>query len=170
MQRIETAIGQLGSEHEPPPGWQEGVWQEIARLAASGEFVQHLGMPLSNTIGPIALLPGAPQAFMVSVTSNGVQPDGTNPGVPDTTATLSFENVQLAAGPTAAVVPSVDPANNRRVIVTTGPGLTPGAAGTTPWSFRVHASGHTSFLTVSGNSTAPANADGVFSDGVTSPA
>jgi hypothetical protein len=125
-------------------------------------------MPIS--IGPYALTPGAPQAFNVSVTSNGVQPDGTNPGVVDNAATLSFESVQLASGPTAVVVPTVDPANPRRVIISTGPGLVPGATGTTPWSFRVHATGHTGVLTVSGNSTAPSNADGVFSDGVLSPA
>ena len=125
---------------------------------------------MPNTISGVTLSPGAPQSFIVTVTSNGVQADGTNPGVPDTAATLSFENVQNASGGTAAVVPSIDPGNNRKIIITTGPGLTPGATVPTPWSFRVHATGHTGFLTVSGGSNSPANADGVFSDGVLSPA
>lgn len=112
----------------------------------------------------IPLLAGQPQAIGVVVTANAVQPDGSNPGVPDTTTPLTFENVQNASGVGAAVVPSVDPGNNRRVIMT--PGALAIGASPLPWSFRVKAAGRTTFVTVSGTTAAPLDVSGVAWDGV----
>lgn len=112
----------------------------------------------------ISLLPGQPQAIGVVVTANSVQPDGTNPGVADTTTALTFENVQNASGANAAVTPSVDPNNNRRVIMTPG-ALTVGSS-SVPWSFRVKAAGRTGFTTVSGTTAAPLDVSGVAWDGI----
>jgi len=112
----------------------------------------------------IALLPGQPQAIGVVVTANSVQPDGSNPGVVDTTTPLTFENVQNASGASAAVVPTVDPNNNRRVIMTPG-ALTVGGT-PVPWSFRVKAAGRTGFTTVSGSTAAPPDVSGVAWDNV----
>lgn len=111
----------------------------------------------------VSLLPGQPQAIIVVVTANAVQPDGTNPGVLDTTTGLTFENMQNATGPSAAVIPTVDPNNNRRVIMTPGVltvGVTP-----VPWSFRVKAAGRTGSVTVSGSTSAPPDVSGVAWDG-----
>lgn len=112
----------------------------------------------------IALLPGQPQAINVVVTANAVQPDGSNPGAVDSTTPLTFENMQNASGASAAVIPSVDPSNNRRVIMTPG-ALTAGGT-SVPWSFRVRAAGRTGFTTVSGNTAAPPDVSGVAWDGV----
>jgi hypothetical protein len=111
----------------------------------------------------ITLVPGVAQAFTVVVTANGVLPDGTNPGVVDTTSVLTFENVQGTTGSTPVAVPSVDPGNNHRVIVTPGtlnPGSTP-----LPWSFRVKVVGRTAFVAVSGSTSAPPDVSGVAWDG-----
>jgi hypothetical protein len=118
-----------------------------------------------SLISGVSLVPGVPQAFNVVVLANAVQADGTNPGTPDTTTPITFDGIQNA-GPAApiAVVPSVDPTNNRRVIITTGPGLVAGGT-SLPWSFRVKAAGRSGFLTVTGSSAAPADASGVFGDG-----
>lgn len=112
----------------------------------------------------ITLLPGQPQALGVIVTANAVQPDGSNPGVVDSTTPLTLENGQNAAGANAAVVPSIDPNNNRRVIMTPG-ALTPGGT-SVPWSFRVKAAGRTGFTTVSGTTSAPPDVSGVAWDNV----
>lgn len=115
----------------------------------------------------ISLAPGAPQAFIVIVTANAVSVvDGTNPGSVDTTTPLNFEGVQ-GFGPAApiGVIASVDPTNNRRVIVTSG-ALQPGSPDQ-PWSFRVKAAGRTAFVTASGHTSAPADVSGVGWDGGT---
>lgn len=116
------------------------------------------------TLSTIPLLAGQPQAIGVVVTANAVQLDGSNPGSADTTTPLTFENVQNAAGPSAAVIPSVDPGNNRRVILT--PGVLTVGSSSLPWSFRVKAAGRTGFLTVAGSTTAPPDVSGVAWDGV----
>jgi hypothetical protein len=112
----------------------------------------------------VSLLPGQPQAIGVVVTANAVQPDGSNPGIPDTTTPLAFENVQNASGAGAAVIPSVDPGNNRRIIMT--PGVLAVGGSPIPWSFRVKATGRTAFVTVSGTTAAPPDVSGVAWDGV----
>jgi hypothetical protein len=112
----------------------------------------------------IPLLPGQPQAIGVVVTANAVQPDGSNPGAADTTTPLTLENVQNASGAGAAVVPSVDPGNNRRVIMT--PGVLAIGASPLPWSFRIKAAGRTTFTTVSGTTAAPLDVSGVAWDGI----
>ncbi len=111
----------------------------------------------------INLLPGVPQAFGVIVTANGVQPDGSNPGQVDNTSPLVFEPIQNSSGSNAAVVPTVDPVNNRRVICTPGalnPGVVP-----TAWSFRVKVVGRTATVTVTGSTAAPPDVSGVTWDG-----
>lgn len=115
---------------------------------------------------PITIHPGAPVAFTVVVTANSVDPaTGINSGSVDTTTPLIFEYLQGGpadpAGP--AVIASVDPANNRRVICTSGP-LQPGQSDR-PWSFRVKAAGRTTFLTASGMSQAAPDVSGVSWDG-----
>lgn len=112
----------------------------------------------------IPLLPGQPQAIGVVVTANAVQLDGSNPGAVDTTTVLTFENIQNASGASAAVVPTIDSNNNRRVILTPGSpavGIPP-----TPWSFRIKAAGRTTFVTVTGTTAAPPDVSGVAWDGV----
>lgn len=112
----------------------------------------------------IVLLPGQPQAIGVVVTANAVQPDGSNPGAVDTTTPLLFENVQNAGGTGAAVIPSVDPNNNRRVIMT--PGALAVGGTPLPWQFRVKAAGRTLFLVIGGNTSAPPDVSGVAWDGL----
>ncbi len=112
----------------------------------------------------ITLLAGQPQAIGVVVTANAVQPDGSNPGVVDTTTALTFENIQNASGTNAAVTPTVDPNNNRRVIMTPG-ALAPGGIPVS-WSFRVKAAGRTAFVTVSGSTSAPPDVSGVAWDNI----
>lgn len=108
----------------------------------------------------LVLAAGHPVAISVFVTANGVQPDGTNPGTPDTTTPLSFEAV---SGVPAGVQPSVDPANNRRVILTPGV-LQPGGQPVT-WGFRIKAAGLTAEVFASGQTNPPADVSGVFWDG-----
>ncbi len=105
-------------------------------------------------------IPFSPVAFHVVVNSNGVQPDGTNVPIPDTTSVLTFFTVQGAAAFTA----SVDPGDNRRVIVT--PGLLAVGVGTVAWSFRISVAGKLGTVTVSGNTPIPSDASGVTWDGV----
>jgi len=112
----------------------------------------------------ITLLPGQPQSIGVIVTMNSVQTDGSNPGAPDLTTPLTFESVQNAAGDGAAVIPSVDPINNRRVVMT--PAALAVDAPPMPWSFRVLAAGRSGFLTVTGRTTSPSDVSGVAWDGV----
>jgi hypothetical protein len=109
------------------------------------------------------LAAGVPQAVVVVVTANAVQPDGSNPGVVDSTTVLTFEGVQNASGAGAAVVPSIDPVNNRRVIMT--PGALAIGAGSLPWSFRIKAPGRTTFVLMSGTTAAPLDVSGVAWDG-----
>ncbi len=112
----------------------------------------------------IPLVPGVPQALVVIVTANGVLPDGTNPGAVDTTSALIFENIQNTPPfATVAATPSIDPNNNRRVIITPGP-LAPGSA-TLPWSFRIRVAGRTATVGVGGSTIAPPDVSGVFWDG-----
>jgi hypothetical protein len=106
-------------------------------------------------------IPFAPVAVGVVVSSNGVQPDGTNVPVPDTTSTLVITGVSGPTGYSAVV----DPANNRRVIVTPGL-LTPGGTAV-PWSFKISVAGKVAVVTVSGSTPVPAEASGVFWDGAT---
>ena len=104
-------------------------------------------------------IPFVPVAVRVVVNSNGVQSDGTNVPVPDVAAPLILGNFTGPTGFTAAV----DPADNRRVIVTPGllaPGSTP-----MPWSFRISVAGKIAFTTVSGTTPAPADLSGVTWDG-----
>lgn len=112
----------------------------------------------------IPLLPGQPQSIGVVVTANAVQPDGTNPGVVDSTTPLTFENAQNAGGANAAVIPSVDPSNNRRVILT--PGALPPGGAPVAWAFRIKAAGRSGFVTVSGSTAAPLDVSGVAWDNV----
>lgn len=114
---------------------------------------------------PVHLLPGQAQAITVFVNSNGVQPDGSNPGVPDTTSPLIIEPVQNASGASAAVVPTVDPNNNRRVIMTPAVTQIFNPQQTIPWSFRIKAANRTQFVTVGGDTLSPPDASGVFWDG-----
>jgi hypothetical protein len=109
----------------------------------------------------IHLSAGQPQAFTVVVTANAVQPDGSNPGTIDTTTPLTLENVQNAAG--QAVTPSIDPANNRRIICT--PAVLAFGATPLPWSFRVKATGRTTFVHATGDTSAPIDVSGVSWDG-----
>lgn len=109
----------------------------------------------------ISLSAGIPQAFRVVVTANGVQADGSNPGVLDTSSVLTIENVQNANG--TGVLATVDPGDNRRVVCTPGV-LAPGGT-SVPWSFRVKVPGRTSFVTASGTTAAPADVSGVSWDG-----
>ena len=112
----------------------------------------------------IPLVPGQPQALVVVVTANGVLPDGTNPGVVDTTSLLIFENIQNTPPfATVAATPSIDPNNNRRVIVT--PGALPPGSSPLSWSFRIRVAGRTATLPVGGSTTAPPDVSGVFWDG-----
>lgn len=104
-------------------------------------------------------IPFVPQAFRVVVNANGVQPDGTNVATPDTTSALIFTSV---ANPSAAV-PSIDPLDNRRVIVTPGP-VTPGAA-PIAWAFRVSVAGRPGQVLVQGSTPAPPDLSGVSWDG-----
>jgi hypothetical protein len=106
-------------------------------------------------------VPFAPVALRVVVNANGVLPDGTNVPSPDVTSPLVFTNMM---GPTApiAAVPSVDPLDNRRVIITPGL-LSPGPAGS--WNWRISAAGRSSFVTISGTTAAPVDASGVVWDG-----
>lgn len=112
----------------------------------------------------ITLQAGQPQAIGVVVTANSVQPDGSNPGVVDTTTPLTIENVQNASGANAAVTVTIDPNNTRRVIMAPTP-LTPGGT-SVPWSFRIKAAGRTAFVVVSGSTFAPPDVSGVAWDGV----
>lgn len=111
----------------------------------------------------IALTPGMPQAFKVIVTSNAVQPDGTNPGQVDATSPLVLENIQNASGSTAACVPSVDPGDNRRVVCT--PGAIPPGSTPIQWSFRVRVNGRTATVIASGTTSAPPDISGTSWDG-----
>lgn len=119
---------------------------------------------MPSLLANILLLPGQPQAIGVVVTANAVQPDGSNPGVVDLTTALTFENVQNTSGANAAMTPSVDPNNNRRVIMTPA-ALTAGGASVS-WSFRVKAPGRTGFTSVSGSTSAPPDVSGVAWDNV----
>lgn len=113
---------------------------------------------------PITIHPGAPIAFTVVVTANSVDlATGINSGAADTTTALTFEYIQGGPTDTNAVVASVDPANNRRVICTAGP-IQPGQPDR-PWSFRVKAAGRTTFTTASGTSQAAPDVSGVSWDG-----
>ena len=118
---------------------------------------------------PIALTPPVPQALVVVVTANGVQPDGSNPGSVDTTSALTIEPVQNTQGPsgstgTPAVIVSIDSANNRRVIMTPAVVGAPGGTGL-PWSFRISAAGRTAKVVASGTTASPVDVSGVAWDG-----
>jgi hypothetical protein len=104
-------------------------------------------------------IPFAPVAVGVIVNANGVQPDGSNVPTPDTTTTLTITGV---TGPTAYSA-AIDPANNRRVIVTPGL-LAPGATLVT-WSFKISVTGKPQFVTVSGTTPASADLAGAVWDG-----
>lgn len=110
---------------------------------------------------PIHLAAGAPQAFTVIVTANGVQSDGTNPGTVDTTSNLTITSLQNAAG--QAVSPTIDPTNNRRIICTPAV-LAPGGT-LLPWSFRLSVVGRTATMTATGDTSAPPDVSGVSWDG-----
>lgn len=118
---------------------------------------------MSNPPAIPFVIPFAPVAFHVVVNGNGVQPDGSNVPVPDTTSPLIFTGVSNPSGYAVAV----DPADNRRVIVTPGL-LTPSPSGTTPmpWSFRISVAGRLGTVTVSGSTAFPLDVSSVTWDGV----
>jgi hypothetical protein len=101
-------------------------------------------------------IPYVSQAVGVIVNSNGVQPDGTNPGVPDTTSPLVIST--LSGGAFFSAV--VDPGNNRRIIVS---GVAPPVAANSiqQWSFKVAVAGKPAFVTVNGTTQCPSDVSGV---------
>lgn len=114
------------------------------------------------SIANIVTRPGFPIAFGVVVTADSVDAGGVVTGTPDLTTPLEFQYLQGGPGDTNAVVASVDPANNRRVILTSGPVLA--AGGNKPWSLRVKAAGRNAFLAVTGESQPAPSVSGVFAD------
>lgn len=119
------------------------------------------------SIANLLLKPGFPLAFGVVVTANSVDASGIVTGIPDTTTPLEVQYLQGGPTDTNAVVASVDPANNRRVILTSGP-ILPGSSNK-PWSLRVKAAGRDAFLAVSGESDPAPSVSGVFADPTTPP-
>lgn len=104
-------------------------------------------------------IPFVPVAVHVVVNANGVQPNGTNVPVPDTTSSLVLS---ILSGATAISV-AVDPSDNRSVIFT--PGLLPPGGSQVGWSVKISVPGKSQFTTVSGNTPAPADVSGVTWDG-----
>lgn len=105
------------------------------------------------------VIPFAPVALKVIVNANGVQPDGTNVPVPDLTSVLTLTPLTGPSGYNAMI----DPSDNRRIIV--APALLAPGGTSVPWSFRLSVAGKAATVTVSGNTSAPAEASGVFWDG-----
>src|ERR1043165_7159740 len=108
----------------------------------------------------ISLSPGVSQYVAVNVVGNNVQPDGSNPGQPDATAVLIYDNMQNLG---TAVVASSDgvTADGRRIVKLTPLALAPGS-GSAPWSVKVRADGHAAVAIFSGTTSAPLDVSGVF--------
>lgn len=106
-------------------------------------------------------IPYSPVSVGFVVNANGVQPDGTNVPVPDTTSPLVIGN--FVGG--SYVSASVDPSNNRRVIVS-AVAPPPAANSVAQWSFTVTVTGKPGTVTVSGTTKSPTDISGVFWDGV----
>lgn len=95
-------------------------------------------------------------AFGVVVMVNGPNGDP----VPDITTPLTFEDVQNAG----AVTHTVDPNNNRRVIVKS---IVPFSAnGDQPFSFRVKCASVSAFVTASGTARKSADLSSLSWDGI----
>lgn len=111
---------------------------------------------------PIAFtIPYVAVAVRVVVSSNGVLPDGTNPGTPDLTSALVITTLVGGAFHAAAV----DPSDNRRVIVSA---IAPPIAANSiqQWSFKISVPSKPTFVTVSGTTPCPTDSSGVSWDGV----
>lgn len=115
---------------------------------------------MSNPPAVAFTIPYVPVAVRVVVLANGVQPDGSNPGVVDTTSPLVLTGIAGAAYASWGV----DPMDNRRVIVA---GIAPPIAQNSvfPWSFKISVAGKSNFTTVSGTTQAPSDVSGVSWDG-----
>jgi hypothetical protein len=109
------------------------------------------------------LAAGVPQYILIIVTANNVQPDGSNPGLLDTTTPLTFEGLQ---GYPSAVVASEDgqTTDGKRIVKLTPATLTIGTS-TQPWSFRIKAANRTGLVVASGFTNAPLDVSGTAWDG-----
>lgn len=105
-------------------------------------------------------IPFAPVAVGIVVTNDGVLPDGTNPGVLDTTSAVS---AGVLTGDNCVAV-AVDPANNRRLIVSPKL-LTPGG-GTGAWTIQVSCGSRPLIMTITGTTPSPPSNAGVTWDNV----
>ncbi len=135
--------------------------QQLVALGLDSRVRTCDGIGMSNPPAIAFTVPYAPVAVGVLVLSDGVQADGTNPGVPDTTSPLVLSNFVGTPSVTAVV----DPSNNRRVIVTAiAPPIQVNS--TFPWSFRISVAGKANTVTVSGTTAAPTGVAGVTWDEV----
>lgn len=105
-------------------------------------------------------IPYVTQAFRVVALANGVQPDGSNPGSPDTTSVLTISSLAGSQYYLAAI----DPADNRRIIVE-AIAPPPAENSVAQWSFKISVLGRPAFVTVSGTTKSPADVSGVTWDG-----
>lgn len=111
----------------------------------------------------INLAAGVPQYLVVLVTSNAVQPDGSNPGVLDTVTPLSFQPAQ-GFGTVVTASEVAQTSEGKRVVKITP--LTSVVGGGAPsFAFVISAAGKLATLAVNGTAASPPNVSGVSYDG-----